>query len=300
MGARETRTGARRVTARVLGEMPLPRHEDGESKEGRGSVLVVAGAVELPGAAVLAAEAALRAGAGKLRVATCRSIAAWVGIAVPESRVYGLGETRAGGIAAAAARELAEIAGEVDAVILGPGMVGRRAIVSLLERLLPKLAVPVVLDAAALGALGTLDGVEAKPDRPLVLTPHDEEFEALTGEAPPEDDAARLEAVRAAARRFRAVVLLKGAGTLTVDATGAAFRNVTGNVGLGTSGSGDVLAGLVGGLVARGAAPTAAAVWGAWAHGRAGDRLARRVGPVGFLARELLAEIPAVLGGRSE
>ena len=101
-------------------------------------------------------------------------------------------------------------------------------------------------------------------------------------------------ALRAAAK-WNAVVALKGAETSVATPDGRAWVHRLQVPGLGTSGSGDVLAGLVGGLLARGTHPTAAAVWGAWAHGRAGDRLARRVGPVGFLARELLAEIPAVL-----
>src|SRR5690349_10668398 len=138
----------RRVTRRVLRAMPLPRHADDEHKDDRGRVLIVAGAPEMPGAAVLAAVASLRAGAGRLRIATCRSIAPWVGAAVPESRVFALDETREGGIDPSSASRVVELAEKVDAVLVGPGLIDYEAVARLVARVLPDLACPVVLDAA--------------------------------------------------------------------------------------------------------------------------------------------------------
>jgi hydroxyethylthiazole kinase-like uncharacterized protein yjeF len=286
-----------KVTGAALRRMGLPRHEEGDDKDGRGRVLVVAGATERPGAAVLAAEAALRAGAGRLRIATCRGVAAWVGSVVPEARVFAMPETRAGGIAPSAARRIAELAEHVDTILVGPGMIDQEAVDALVAELMPRLRVRVVLDAAALSAVRLPEGARAAPGASLTITPHDREFARVAGARPPERGDARLAAARGLARDLGATVVLKGPETLTVSPDGEAYENTTGNVGLATSGSGDVLAGVIAGLSARGADPLTAAVCGVFAHGRAGDRLARRVGPVGYLARELLAEIPNVLRG---
>src|SRR3954469_8604698 len=115
------------VTAELLRSIPLPHHSQGEDKDARGRVLVIGGSVETPGGALLAGLAALRAGAGKLQIATCRSVAPSLAVAVPEARVSGLEETPEGGIAAAAAGPLAERCGRADVVLLGPGMLDRAA-----------------------------------------------------------------------------------------------------------------------------------------------------------------------------
>ncbi len=117
-------------------------------------MLVVGGAVEMPGAVILAATAALRAGAGKLQIATCRSIATSVALAVPEARVFALAETKAGAIAASAAEKIIEYASHVQAVLIGPGMIGESVIKGLLKSLLPELEEPtLVLDAGALSCV---------------------------------------------------------------------------------------------------------------------------------------------------
>lgn len=287
--------GARPVTRKTLRDLSVPKHDEEGDKEARGRVLVVGGAAEMPGAVVLAAEAALRAGAGKLRIATVASVAPLVGIAVPESRVYALEETEGGAIAPSAAERIAELAGGVDAVVVGPGMIDQDALDRLVATLLPELTRPAIVDAGALCALRHFDARPAGSHAPLVLTPNDDECQDLTGARPGESRHERVAAALALARRFDAIVALKGAETLTVSPDGEAYRNVTGNAGLSTSGSGDVLAGVMAGLLARGASPLAAAVWASYAHGRAAERLARRGAVVGMLARELAAEVPIVL-----
>lgn len=286
------------LTPALLRGWPLPLPDKGGDKEERGRVLIVGGATEMPGAIILAATAALRAGAGKLQIATCRSIAQLVAAAVPEARVFHLPETKAGDIAASAAAIIAEHANRVQSVLIGPGMVEETAVVRLMRALLPRLISPtLILDAAAL-ACAKDDAQKAlhKFHGKVVLTPHAGEMASLTGidkELILQDP---LKIARRAATELRAVIVLKGAETfIAAPQTHETYCNRTGNVGLATSGSGDTLSGIITGLVARGAAPVQAAAWGVYLHGRAGDKLARRMGRLGFLARELLSEVPALM-----
>ncbi|HEY0386425.1 MAG TPA: NAD(P)H-hydrate dehydratase, partial [Pyrinomonadaceae bacterium] len=243
------------------------------------------------------ATAALRAGCGKLRIVTCRSIASMVGAVVPEARVLALPETKAGGMAVSGAAAIARLAGEAQAVLIGPGMLDETAIKRLMKALLPQLAGPtVVLDAGALACLKQdkrcLESLRYK----VVLTPHAGEMAMLTGLDKSEIELEPLSRALEAARRFQAVIALKGAETFIAGpAGGKTYCNRTGNIGLATSGSGDVLSGIIAGLAARGATPVQSAIWGVYLHGRAGDSVARKVGRLGFLARELLAEIPLLL-----
>jgi hydroxyethylthiazole kinase-like uncharacterized protein yjeF len=275
----------------------LPQPDEGGDKEARGRVLVVGGAPEMPGAVILAATAALRAGAGKLQIATCRSIAQVVGAAVPEARVFALPETKAGGVATSAAAAIVEHANDMQAVLVGPGMVDEKALMRLMRGLLPRIDGPtLVLDAGALACLTEngrcLDSLHHR----VVLTPHAGEMAMMMGIEKKKIEAEPARIARAAARELRAVIALKGAETFIAAPTGTKiYCNRTGNVGLATSGSGDTLSGIIAGLAARGAAPLQAAAWGVYLHGRAGDRLARKVGRLGFLARELLAEIPRLM-----
>src|SRR3954466_5400991 len=142
------------VTDELLRSIPLPHHNQGEDKDERGRVLVIGGSVETPGGALLAGLAALRAGAGKLQIATCRSVSQQLAVAVPEARVTGLEETPEGGISATEAEKLAERCGRTDVVLLGPGMMDSDAVSLLTARLLEQASGPCfVLDAAALHEL---------------------------------------------------------------------------------------------------------------------------------------------------
>jgi ADP-dependent NAD(P)H-hydrate dehydratase len=290
------------VTDELLRSMPLPHHQEGQDKDERGRVLVIGGSVETPGGALLAGLAALRAGAGKLQIATCRTVAPPLAVAVPEARVIGLEETADGGIAAAASEALAERCGRTDVVLLGPGMLGSDAVSLLTRRLLEgasgKAGGPCfVLDAAALhDCRVALPGHAGR----IVLTPHAGEMASLLGIRRDAVLADPLAAARQAATGLQAVVAMKGGCTFIVDPGGRAWSCDRGNVGLATSGSGDTLAGIIAGLLARGAEPAEATVWGVYLHAEAGARLARMRGLVGYLARELLAEIPGIMSGFEE
>lgn len=285
------------LSSRRMRAWALPQPDDEGDKEERGRVLVLGGATEMPGAVILAATAVLRAGAGKLQIATCRSIAQAIAVAVPEARVLALPETKAGGIAASAASLIAERANDAQVVLIGPGMIDEKAIVRLLKGLLPRIEGPtVVLDAGALSCLTENGRCLERFKGRVVLTPHAGEMAKMTGVDKKKIEADAADFAREAARKFRAVIALKGRETFIAAPSGSKlYCNRTGNVGLATSGSGDVLSGIIAGLAARGAPAVQAAAWGVYLHGRAGDQLARKVGRLGFLARELLAEIPALM-----
>jgi hydroxyethylthiazole kinase-like uncharacterized protein yjeF len=245
----------------------------------------------MPGAAILASTAALRAGAGKVRVATAEAAAMSVATAVPELFVIGISETARDENLAA----IVDSAENTDVVLIGPGMRDAEAI----HFLLPKLvAIPslraLVIDASALPMVNDL--LPARNAK-TVITPHAGEMAKIANVSADEITQDPLRVARETARRLGSVVVLKDAETTICGADGTAFVNRRGNVGLATAGSGDVLAGIIAGLCARGAEPIHAAAWGVSVHARAGEQLAKRLGPIGYLARELLDEIPGLTSG---
>lgn len=283
------RAEPRVVTPLLLRGWPLPEPGDSGDKHDRGTVLVVGGADSTPGAVLLAGVAALRAGGGRLQVATVRASQAALGVTLPESRVLGLAAAANGSLSPDAADDVVAAAEGASVVVLGPGLLGKDETGALLERVLPRLddSAAVVLDAVALTALAQRPELTAGLTGRVVLTPNSGELAALTGN----DES--LTACDVAVR-YGAVVAARG---VVACPDGAQWTDEAGGIGLGTSGSGDVLAGVVGGLLARGCEPAQAAVWGQYVHAAAGDRLAAHVGRTGFLARELLDELVPVLSG---
>lgn len=277
------------VTPRLLRSWPLPEPAEDSGKHARGTVLVVGGSVGTPGAVLLAGLAALRVGAGRLQVATTHTTAVALGVTLPEAGVVGLPAGEGGSLAPAGAEQIADLAADSDAVVIGPGMLGAEPSRAVLRRLLPRLkGTLVVLDAVALTAVAGQPELLTPLRGSLVLTPNAGEVAALLGGQPD----AGVTAALAVAERYGAVAVVPN-GVAAPD--GRVWADEAGGVGLGASGSGDVLAGTIGGLLARGAEPAQAAVYGQYLHSAAGDRLAARIGRLGFLARELLDELPTVL-----
>jgi hydroxyethylthiazole kinase-like uncharacterized protein yjeF len=286
------------VTRALLRGIPLPQPDDSGDKDSRGRVLAIGGSARTPGALLLAGVAALRAGAGKLQLATVRSVAAALGVAVPESLVVALSQTRRGEIAGqAGVRALADRANSTDALLLGPGMMSDRSAHALVRGLVRTLRAEatLVLDASAVVALRADDDALLALNGRAVLTPHAGEMATLLGVEKGAVEADPSACACEAAARFGAVVVLKGAESWIAEPAGMLYHYAGGSVGLATSGSGDTLAGIVAGLAARGAPAAHAAVWGAFLHGAAGEVLAHRVGPIGYLARELLDEVPGLM-----
>lgn len=289
------------LNAELLRDWPLPIPSSDGDKENRGHVLVIGGSREMPGAVILAATAALRAGAGKLTVATGASVAQLVASALPESRVIGLPETEDGGILPSCADLFDPLTRKVTAVLIGPGMQDEPAICAFVHALLPKFSdVKIVLDACAMAVVRDMQ-FENSPDHQtvrlanLILTPHAGEMAHLTGDDKDSIQADPLSAVRAATKKWNAVVALKGATTFITSPNGEVWQHQGGNIGLAISGSGDTLAGIIAGLAARGASLEQATAWGVVLHARAGEQLAQRVGSLGYLAREIAGEVPGLM-----
>ena len=282
----------RELDASSLRGWPLPSLDDGIDKEQRGSVLIVAGSLEIPGAAILSATAAARAGAGKLLIAAPESAAPGIALAMPEARVIGLKENADGELATGAVRQLAGFGSSLNAALIGPGLRSGSATARFAAKLLPHFShIPVVLDAAAMDAVMQMGRFEQS----VLLTPHCGEMAHLTGQQKEALSGMAAEAAGHYAGRWQAIVALKGATTWIAEPGSALLRHAGGHPGLATSGSGDVLAGIIAGLAARGATLAQACAWGVVVHSLAGARLAKRIAPLGYLARELLPEIPGVI-----
>jgi hydroxyethylthiazole kinase-like uncharacterized protein yjeF len=288
------RPSATVLTPTVLRDWHLP-DPGGDGKAGRGTALVVGGSRGTPGAVLLAGVAALRVGAGVLQIGAPGAISIGLGISVPEALVLPLPETGAGSVSSAGVGDLASVLSDAAAVLVGPGLYDaddeiQGLITALVEQIGPEST--VVVDGYALRGLDP-ETVAPLAGR-LVLTPNKAEATQLLQAVPdapdPDDDPAG--AAAAIARRFDAVVTLHGE---VADAAGGRWSDQSGHAGLGTSGSGDVLAGMVVGLLARGATPAQAACWATHVHATAGERLGARISHIGFLARELLDEAPLVL-----
>jgi len=303
MNANHDASAVHDVTTQLLRDWPLPMPGAEGDKEERGHVLILGGSREMPGAVILAATAALRAGAGKLTVATGASVAQLVALAMPEALVIGLAETDTGGFLPEAIARIDPLADRVNAILIGPGMQDEEATAALVHGLLDRMHgsdTAVVLDACAMGTLlyapqGSASDEAFRFRQPVILTPHCGEMAHLTG-IEKDDIVAEPDArARASAAAWNAVVALKGARTVIAAPDGDMWQHEGGNVGLAISGSGDTLAGIIAGLAARGATLEQAACWGVALHARAGEQLAGRMGVLGYLAREIPNEIPALL-----
>ena len=261
---------------------PIPRRDPDTHKGTYGRLLLVAGSDGMPGAAILAARGALRAGAGLIYAAIPSSIAASLGAAVPEAvQVW--------------ARESWSPPADLDptAAAVGPGLTRDRRARSLVEFCLARFDRPVVVDADALNIVSeTPDLTRAhRPDR--IWTPHPGEFERLTGERP-RGDAQRAEAAARFVRRFGGVLVLKGHRTVVADGSHL-YVNTTGNPGMATAGAGDVLTGILGALLAQGLPPFDAASLGVYLHGLAGDLAASRLGETSLIASDIVEHLPAAI-----
>jgi ADP-dependent NAD(P)H-hydrate dehydratase len=287
-----------RCVALTLDELkrhPLPPVEAAD-KDAHGKLLLIAGSRQTPGSALIAAIAALRSGCGKVHIATIEPMAPHLAMAVPEALLMSLPMDRHGGVSRSGAGKIAKQLDdyEYDAVVAGPGMNQGKTCQLLARNLLEARLDRLVLDAAMLYALPPHDDAARSAPAPILL-PHDREMAALIGCDVEEANRKPLDCGRECARRYQALVLVKGPQSHIVAPDGRAWKYKGGGPGLGVSGSGDTLAGIIGGLLARGAEPLTALLWGVWLHGEAGASLARKVGRIGFLAREIPGEIPSLL-----
>ncbi|HVP58543.1 MAG TPA: NAD(P)H-hydrate dehydratase [bacterium] len=260
-----------------------------------GHVVCIAGSTGLTGAATLASHSALRAGAGLVTLAIPRSLNAIMEIKLTEVMTRPADETPAGSLALSALDELRALVARADCVAIGPGLSLHDETVGLVRKLVPALGKPCVLDADGINAFAGRAGDLKSLGFPLIVTPHAGEAARLFGVEKAEIAADPVGFAARGARELGAVLVLKGAPTIVAAPDGETYINPTGNPGLATAGSGDVLTGTIAGLVAQGMAPSRAAYSGVYIHGAAGDMLLAEKGHFGYLAGEIADKIPETI-----
>jgi ADP-dependent NAD(P)H-hydrate dehydratase len=268
-----------------------PRAVDGH-KGDYGKVCIIAGSVGMSGAAALAGRAALRAGAGLVRVATPKSILPIVAAIEPSFTTIALPEDGDGQISTNAINIILEAVGENDAVAFGPGIGTSGALRSILETLLEQESLRLVIDADGLNNLAGIKNWPTKLKANLILTPHPGEMKRLWSNLLREElPAEKPEQALQLAQRTNTIVVLKGAGTVVTDGK-KVYINKTGNPGMATAGSGDVLTGVITALLGQGLSDFDAAVLGVYIHGMAGDIAAKRFGQVSMMTTDIIDSLP--------
>ncbi|CAN5744639.1 hypothetical protein BH24CHL5_BH24CHL5_06480 [soil metagenome] len=264
----------------------LPLRDATSHKGTHGTLVCLAGSLEYAGAALLCGLAGARGGAGLVALAVPVSIQPVVAGRVPELITVGLPLAADGDIEPVGAQAAIE-ARSAEAMVIGPGLHESAGNAALVAGLVASPGGPAVVDGGALNLLARRTEWWPAVRRALVLTPHPGELQRLTGAPPDATGDQRQRHARDAAERFGHVVVLKGAGTLIASPDGRMALSPFANAALASAGSGDVLAGLIGSLLAQGVAPFEAACLGVYLHGRAGERLSERLGDAGLIASDL-------------
>jgi len=274
-----------------VAELLPPRHPE-DHKGAFGHVFILAGSRGLSGAAKLTALAAARSGAGLVTLGVPHPIGDVVAASLLEIMTQLFPSTDNETIALDAMGRALRIAAAKNAVVLGPGLGSHPNTTSFVQEFTIRCSAPLVIDADGLNALAPEPNVLSEREAPLVITPHPGEMARLTNSSVGEVQAHREEVARSFAKTYRCVVVLKGHQTVIAAPDGRTALNPTGNHGMATGGSGDVLAGLLGGFIAQGCAPFEAACLAVYLHGLAGDAAAETMTPRAMIAGDLLNALP--------
>lgn len=278
---------------------PLSRRDLNAYKNQFGHLLVLAGSGRMLGAAALCGLSAMRTGAGLVTIGVPKSLNKTLQAKVSNVvMTLPLPETSGHAIAAKAYLEINKLFPKYQAVALGPGMGQEAGTQKFVLNVIWKCPLPVVVDADALNILASQLKVLGRAQGPRILTPHPGEMERLTGIARSVIEKNRQSVARDFARIHKCVVLLKGHNTCVVAPGGRTYINKTGNSGMATAGSGDVLTGMIASLMAQGIEPFEAATTGCYLHGLAGDEASRRVGKVSLIATDIIESIARVIKGK--
>lgn len=278
--------------AEVVTQLPvLPQRPADSNKGSFGRVLVVAGSRGMSGAATLCASAALRAGAGLVQLAVPAEILPIVAAANPCYLTASLTQDENGQLAGPADGEILALAQSANVVASGPGLGHGPGITTIISALIEKSRLPLVLDADALNALQHRTSQLKNRSVPLILTPHPGEFARLVGTAVATVQAQRTELAMRFAAEHGIILVLKGHGTIVTDGR-RVYHNPTGNPGMASGGTGDVLTGMIAALVAQHLEPFAAAQLGVHVHGLAGDLARDDLGTISLTASDLLDYLP--------
>ena len=279
----------------------VPPRPPASHKGTYGRVLVVAGSPGMTGAAALASEAALRAGAGLVTLATPKHLNPILEGLLPEVMTLPLPETDAGSLSVSATSAILEFAKETKSVLaIGPGLSQHPDTVLLVHQLVREnreqgLNLRMVVDADGLNALSQAPEVISLLDREAILTPHPGEMSRLTSSSVSSLEADRIRTAQQFASEHNLTLVFKGAPTVTGLANGDVWVNSTGNPGMATGGMGDVLTGIIAGLMAQGVSSERAAALGVYIHGLAGDMTAEVLGMHGLIASDVLKTVPRAI-----
>lgn len=271
----------------------LPERAADSHKGTFGQILLVAGSNGMPGAALMSARSSLRSGAGLAILATAKSL---VPSLPAEEIIYRpLTETAVGSIAKDALKELEHDMERAQVMVIGPGLSSNEETISFIHELMKKVRVPCVVDADGLNAIAQNPKILTETEGGFVFTPHPKELSRLMGKSISEIQSDRIRSAQDASKRFGATIVLKGANTIVATPDDDVFIIPTGNNGMATAGSGDVLTGIIAGLLAQGMNTTWAAVAGAYIHGAAGDLAAAEFGEDGMIAGDILGYLPLTI-----
>jgi hydroxyethylthiazole kinase-like uncharacterized protein yjeF len=277
----------------VTDNLPL-RKPDGH-KGDFGKLMVLAGSTGLTGAAAMAAESALRSGCGLVKVGCPLSVQPVLATKMTEAMTYPLPDVaRKGALALRGLGEMRKLSDEHDAVVVGPGIGRHRETGEVIRRFVAKLDKPCLIDADGLFALSGHTEILKETKARLVLTPHPGEFVCLSASDLPTDFHERIKIAQKFAAEFGVVLVLKGSPTVVAEPNGTAYINQTGNNGMATGGSGDVLSGIIGSFLAQGMTAVDAAVCGVYVHGLAGDIAAEELTPRAMIAGDMIRFLPNV------
>ena len=273
----------------------LPPRAPDAHKGDAGRVFLLAGSVGLSGAAALCAMGALRVGAGLVTLGIPKRLHDPMVEKLTEAMLKVLPETNEGSLSVQALAEIAGTAERMDAIAVGPGLSRHAQTKTLIRRLLPMIAKPLVLDADGLNALAEDVALLKKLPLPIILTPHPGEMGRLVKLSAEEIQQDRERIAKEFAKKYRVIVVLKGRGTVIASYDGTVFVNDTGNPGMASGGCGDVLTGMIAGLLGQKLTPVDAARLGVYLHGLAGDLAAAERGEIGLLASDLADRIPQAI-----
>lgn len=273
----------------------LPLRKKNTYKGDYGKVYLVAGSTGMTGAAMLACEAALRSGAGLLKIPVPQSLNTIMEVRLTEAITLPLPDFNKGVLGIGDIQKVINTMKEADVIGIGPGSGQSREIEEFLRNIFEHFTKPIVLDADALNALAKRKELLELIKSPVVITPHIGEMARLTGLDMEYIRNNRMKTALEYAKKWKMTVLLKGARTIVVGPNGEAYINETGNPGMATAGSGDVLTGIITGFIAQGIEPTKAAIAAAYVHGCAGDKAAEKFGEYGLIAGDMVKELPFVI-----
>jgi len=265
-----------------------------------GHIFILAGSRRFSGAAVLCVEAALRCGAGLVTLGVPGSLAqAIIKIKPKEAMLLPLTETKEGSFSLAAYKKIKDFVKHIDVLVVGPGLTQNKSTQGLARKVISTIAKPMIIDADGLNALvGHLDLLQATRCRPhaiKILTPHPGEMARLLGSSIKKVQSKRREIAEKFARDYKVTVVLKGEHTTVADYHGNTYINKTGNPGMATAGSGDVLSGMIAAFLGQGLSAFNAAKYAVYLHGLAGDLAAKEKTQLGMIASDIIEKIPAAI-----